>query len=173
MEDISTTWIAGQLVSFVALALCVIGFASKRDDRLFVLLIFANVAFAFQFALFGSWVASGITALIVLRVILVRRYKGNTIVMTALLAATILVTVLTWSGLRDLAALAAGVLGTYGMFMLEGIPMRLLLAAAAFCWVLSNAFVGSIGGTAAESLILLTNAITIARLARERHVPVH
>ena len=74
-----------------------------------------------------------------------------------------------WTG----AALAAGVLGTYGMFMLEGIPMRLLLAAAAFCWVLSNAFVGSIGGTAAESLILLTNAITIARLARERHVPVH
>ena len=173
MEYVSTSWIAGQLVSLIALALCVIGFASKRDDRLFVLLIFANVAFALQFALFGSWVASGITALIVLRVILVRHYKGNLGVMAALLIATMIVTVFTWHGLRDLAALAAGVLGTYGMFMLEGIPMRLLLAAAALCWVLSNAFVGSIGGTIAESLILLTNAITIGRLARERRAAVY
>ena len=54
------------------------------------------------------------------------------------------------------------------MFMLEGIAMRWLLAVAAFCWVISNLLVGSIGGTLAESLILVTNLITIVRLYRAR-----
>jgi O-antigen ligase len=76
----------GQAVSLVALALCIVGFASKRDDRLFVLLLFANVAFAAQFALFGSWVAAGISALIVLRIALVRRFRRNLAIILGMLA---------------------------------------------------------------------------------------
>ena len=41
---------------------------------------------------------------------------------------------------------------------------RWLLAVAAFCWVISNLLVGSLGGTLAELLILVTNLVTIARL---------
>ena len=46
----------------------------------------------------------------------------------------------------------AGLIGTYGMFMLAGIPMRWLLAVAAFCWVVSNLLVGSLGGTLARTM---------------------
>lgn len=162
---VAREWL-GQGVSLVALALCVAGFASQRDDRLFVLLLFANVAFATQFALFQSWVAAGISALIVLRIALVRRYPGNVAVMAGVLVATLAVALLTWSGPRDVPALLAGLLGTWGMFMLRGIAMRAVLAAAAFCWVISNLLAGSIGGTLAETLILLTNLITIWRLRR-------
>ncbi|WP_136248345.1 YgjV family protein [Halomonas borealis] len=156
----------GQGVSLVALALCVAGFASRRDDRLFALLLVANLAFAAQFALFQSWVAASISALIVLRIALVRRYPGNGAVMAAMLAATLVVAALTWSGWRDVPALLAGLLGTYGMFMLRGIAMRALLAAAACCWIISNLLAGSIGGTLAETLILVTNLITVWRLRR-------
>ncbi len=52
-------------------------YISKRDDRLFVLLPFANVAFATQFALFPSWVAAGISALTVLRIALVRATRAT------------------------------------------------------------------------------------------------
>jgi len=76
-DDLSIRWLAGQAFGLIALALCVAGFASKRDDRLFFLLLFANVAFALQFVMFRSWVAAAIAALIVLRIHLVRRYKGN------------------------------------------------------------------------------------------------
>lgn len=168
MDDLSLRWLAGQAVSLVALALCIAGFASKRDDRLFVLLIFANVAFALQFALFESWVAAGIAALIVVRVTLVRRYRGSVGVMLAVLAATLAVAWLTWQGPRDVPALAAGVLGTVGMFMFAGIAMRGLLAIAAFCWIVSNVWAGSVGGTLAEGLILVTNLVTMVRLARDR-----
>lgn len=167
MEELSLRWLAGQGVSLVALALCVIAFASKRDDKLFVLLLFANVAFATQFALLESWVAAGISALIVVRIALVRRFPRHRALMVGMLFATLAVAVLTWSGPRDLPALAAGLLGTWGMFMLRGIAMRVTLAVAAFCWVLSNLLAGSIGGTLAESLIFVTNVVTILRLRRD------
>lgn len=171
MEDLSARWLLGQTVSLVALALCVAAFASRRDDRLLLLALFANVAFAVQFALFQSWVAAGISALIVLRIALVRRFPGNATVMTAMLIATAVVAALTWNGPRDIPALAAGLLGTYGMFMLRGIPMRAMLAGAAFCWIISNALAGSFGGTLAETLILATNLITIWRIRRRAHDP--
>lgn len=167
MEELSLRWLAGQGVSLVALALCVIAFASKRDDKLFVLLLFANVAFATQFALLESWVAAGISALIVVRIALVRRFPRHRALMVGMLLATLAVAALTWSGPRDLPALAAGLLGTWGMFMLRGIAMRVTLAVAAFCWVLSNLLAGSIGGTLAESLIFITNVVTILRLRRD------
>ncbi|RAR59814.1 inner membrane protein [Onishia taeanensis] len=170
MEEISPTWLLGQGVSLVALALCLVAFASKRDDKLFVLLLFANVAFAAQFALFGSWVAAGISALIVLRIALVRRFPRNVRLMLGMLLATLAVAMLTWSGPRDIPAVAAGLLGTWGMFMLRGIAMRAALAVAALCWVASNLLAGSIGGTIAESLIFVTNVITIIRLRRDAHL---
>jgi hypothetical protein len=36
-EEMSYTALAGQIVSLIALGFCIVGFASKRDDRLMVL----------------------------------------------------------------------------------------------------------------------------------------
>lgn len=168
MEEFSLRWIAGQAVSLVALGLCIFAFASKRDDRLLVVLIFANVAFALHFVLFESWVAAGVTALIVLRIILVRRFKGSWLLLALLLTASLAMAMLTWQQPIDILPLTAAVLGTVGMCMLHGIPMRLFLAGAALTWTLNNFLIGSIGGTLAEAIILITNLVTIARLARER-----
>ncbi|WP_242634368.1 YgjV family protein [Marinobacter salicampi] len=166
LENMTYAEIAGQAVSLVALGFCVAGFASKQDDRLMVLLISANVAFALQFALFGSWTAAALTLLVIVRISLARRYKGKVGVMLLVLLACLVVAALTWRDLTDVFPLAAAVLGTVGMFMLRGIPMRIVLAGAAFAWMLNNIVIGSVGGTLAEGLVLLTNLITIHRLAR-------
>lgn len=168
MEDISLRLIAAQAVSLIALALCIAAFASKRDERLLVLLIFANVAFAVHFVLFESWVAASVTVLIVLRVILVRRFKGSWLTMSLLLAANAIMAMLTWQGPLDMLPMTAAVLGTVGMFMLHGIPMRFFLGGAALIWTIYNLLIGSIGGTLAEAIILVTNFITISRMARDR-----
>lgn len=157
---------AGQVVSLIALGFCIAGFASKRDDRLMVLLISANVAFALQFALFGSWTAAALSALVIVRIVLARRYPRSIPVMLLVLAASLVAAVLTWRSMVDLCAVAAAVLGTVGMFMLRGIPMRLMLAGAAIAWMLNNILIGSIGGTIAEAMVLATNVITIIRLVR-------
>lgn len=168
MEEFSLRLVAGQFVSLIALALCILAFASKRDERLLALLIFANVAFAVHFVLFESWVAASITALIVLRIILVRRFKGNWWVMSLMLAASMVAAMLTWQRPLDVLPLTAAVLGTVGMFILYGIPMRLFLAGAALAWTLNNLMIGSIGGTLAEAIILVTNLNTVGRMARDR-----
>lgn len=162
--------IVGQIVGLIALGLCIAAFANKRDDRLLLIFIFANVAFAGQFFLLGGWVAGAISCLIVLRILLVRRFKQSQFVMGTMLAATGLVAFLTWQGPLDTVPLVAGLIGTYAMFMLRGIPMRVLLAIAAACWMLANYLSGSLGAFIAEGLILVTNTVTIFRIYRERPV---
>lgn len=156
--------VIGQIIGLIALGLCIVAFANKRDDRLLFILILANIAFAAQFFLLGGWVAGAITCLIVLRILLVRRFKKNWFVMATMLVATGLAAYLTWQGPLDSVPLLAGLVGTYAMFMLDGIPMRLLLAVAAACWMLANYLTGSVGAFVAEGLILITNAVTIYRL---------
>lgn len=159
---------AGQCFGLVALLLCLLAFASKQDERLLVVLILANVAFALQFLCFGSWTAAALTVLVIVRIALARRYPGHQGVMVAVLAASGVASLLTWQGWADLPAIVAMVLGTVSMFLLRGIPMRVVLGLAALAWLLSHALVDAVGGTVAEALVVITNAITIWRLVRDR-----
>ncbi len=51
---------------------------------------------------------------------------------------------------------------------MRGIAMRFFLGLAAFAWMLNNLLIGTIGGTLAEGLIVVTNIITIIRLVRAK-----
>lgn len=156
----------GQICGLVALAFCIAGFANKNDDRLMVLLISANVAFALMFAFFESWTASALTVLVIVRITLARKYQGNWPIMLAMLAVNLVVAWVTWKSPTDVFPLAAAVFGTVAMFMLRGIPLRIVLGLAALCWMLNNLVIGSVGGTLAEGMVLVTNIITIIRLYR-------
>lgn len=158
--------LTGQLVSLSALVFCLIAFASRQDQRLMRWLLAANVAFALQFALFESWTAALLTLVVILRIVLAQRYPGNRWLLLLILSLNFAGAWWTWQNWHDLFALMAGTLGTLGMFLLRGIPMRLVLGAAALCWMMSNILIGSIGATLAEGLVCLTNAITIWRLRR-------
>lgn len=170
LDDLTWQVAAGQGLSLVALALCIWAFSSKHDDRLLAILISANVAFAAHFALLGGWTAAAITALIVVRIVLARRFKGSVVLTVALLAANGAAAALTWQGPLDVLPLTAAVLGTIAMVLLHGIGMRLMLAGAALAWTLNNLVLGSIGGVLAEGLILTTNLVTIARIVRDRRL---
>lgn len=167
-EEVRT--LAGQGFGFAALLLCMLAFASKRDERLMLWLISANVAFALQFFSLGSWTAGALTLLVILRIVLARRFPGSVPVMITVLAISGAAAVVTWRGWEDLASVVAMLLGTVGMFLFRGIAMRVLLGLAACAWLTSHALVGSVGGVLAETLVLATNAVTIYRLlvARRR-----
>ncbi|PAU80718.1 hypothetical protein CK501_09920 [Halovibrio salipaludis] len=168
LADMTALEIAGQLVALISLGFCIAGFASTRDDRLMLLLIGANVAFALQYALFQSWTAAALTVLVILRIRLAQRFQGNVAVMLGMLAVSGVAAVLTWQSWIDLFPMTAMVLGTVGMFMLRGIPMRLFLAGAGLAWMGNNIAIGSVGATLAEALVVATNFVTILRLQRMR-----
>ncbi|MFG6665811.1 YgjV family protein [Halomonas sp. HNIBRBA4712] len=168
MESLTSLALVGQLCGFAALVLCVAAFANRNDDRLMALLISANVAFLLQFAFLGSWTAAALTALVIVRIALARRFPGSLKVMAGVLAVSAVAAALTWQSAIDAFAVAAMALGTLGMFLLRGISLRVFLGLAAFCWMMNNLLIGSIGGTLAEALVVITNLITIARLVRAK-----
>lgn len=168
LDSLTYVDLAGQFFGLLALVICLVAFASKNDDRLLVLLISANVAFALQFAFFSSWTAAALTVLVIGRIILARRYVGSQWVMWAVLVANLVAAALTWRDWVDVLPLTAATLGTIAMFLLRGIPMRIMLGLAALAWMLNNLAIGSIGGTLAEGMIFVTNVITIIRMARAK-----
>lgn len=168
MDAYNMTWIAAQLVGFVALGFIIAAFASRQDDRLLLYLIFANVAFAVHFLLFGEAVAAGMSGLVVVRIWLARRFPRRQGIMWLVLAATAAVAMATWQSWHDLFPLLAATFGTLAMFLLRGLPMRSLLAGVALCWLANALIIGSIGGAIAELLALGTNLLTIWRIQRSR-----
>lgn len=168
LDSLTHADLAGQFFGLLALVICLVAFASKSDDRLLVLLISANVAFALQFAFFSSWTAAALTVLVIARIMLARRYVGSQWVMWAVLVANLVAAALTWRDWVDVLPLTAATLGTVAMFLLRGIPMRIMLGLAALAWMLNNLVIGSIGGTLAEGMIFVTNVITIIRMARAK-----
>lgn len=168
LENLDMHALAGQFFGLVALVMCLLAFANKDDDRLMILLISANVAFVLQFVFFASWTAAALTALVIVRIMLARRYRGNKAVMSGVLALSGIATLLTWQSLHDIFPLMAMVLGTAGMFLLSGIAMRAFLGLAALAWMINNLLIGSIGGSVAEGLVVVTNIITIIRLTRAK-----
>ncbi len=51
--------------------------------------------------------------------------------------------------------------------------MRIGFLLGAVCWLTNNIMVGSIGGVLLEATLLLTNLLTIFRLARDGQRTVH
>ncbi|HCL12817.1 MAG TPA: YgjV family protein, partial [Alteromonas sp.] len=64
----------------------------------------------------------------------------------------------------DLFPIMGTCIGTYALFCLSGIKMRLAFICGAICWLTNNILVGSIGGTLLEMTLLMVNCFTIWRL---------
>jgi hypothetical protein len=73
----------------------------------------------------------------------------------------------------ELLSVMAICFATWGMFMMQGIGMRLFLLCGTLSWLANNILCGSIGGTVMDVLIATANIVTIAKLcmarARERN----
>jgi len=63
--------------------------------------------------------------------------------------------------------LLASCIGTLALFLLSGIRMRLVMLLGTGCWLVNNILSGSIGGTALELVILVTNLRTIFTLRQQ------
>ncbi|MCU8536060.1 YgjV family protein, partial [Vibrio vulnificus] len=72
----------------------------------------------------------------------------------------------------ELWPIVGTVIGTYSLFVLSGIRMRIGFLAGATCWLINNILVGSIGGTLLEMTVIIMNLITIYRLYRQPLLPV-
>jgi hypothetical protein len=152
-----------QLFGYAAFVLGVMSFLQK-DDRRFKLYMSAEcLAYVLHFALLGNPTAVASSVISVSRSVL-SLYTKAAWVAFALVALNL---ALGWHLVEvwwNWLPLLASCIGTLALFLLSGIRMRLIMLLGTGCWLVNNILSGSIGGTALELVILITNLRTIYAL---------
>ncbi len=156
-----------QCVGYVAFVLGVGSFL-QTDDRRFKLYMAGEcVAYMAHFALLGNPTALASSAVSTVRTLLALRTKSYWVA-AAVVSANLGFGLTIASKWSDWLPLMASCLGTLALFILQGIRMRLLMLCGTCLWIANNLIAGSIGGTALEIVVAITNITTILRMAQHR-----
>lgn len=163
----SLDWLApAQLVGYLAFVLGVGSFL-QADDRRFKLWMTGEcLAYVGHFALLGNPTAVASSLISTARSLLALKTRSPWVA-AAVVAANVGFGLMVAERPSDWLPLGASCLGTLALFLLQGIPMRLVMLCGTGLWVANNLIVGSIGGTALELVVAAVNATTIVRLWRQ------
>ncbi len=156
-----------QALGFVSFALGVSTFYQKDDRKLKVIMLIFNLNHLLHYLLLGSMTSALSAALSALR-------TGSAIYTSSKYVAALFIVLGLGLGLIladnwwDMWPIFGTVIGTYAVFMLQGIAMRVAFIIGAVCWLINNIIVGSIGGTLLEMTLLTVNCTTIYRLLKDK-----
>ncbi|MCU8272643.1 YgjV family protein [Vibrio vulnificus] len=160
-----------QALGFLSFGLGISTFYQKNDRHLKILMLVFNLNHLLHLLLLGSML-SALSALL-------SALRTTTSIFTSskwVAAIFILIGIVSGLGMAEhwweLWPIVGTVIGTYSLFVLSGIRMRIGFLAGATCWLINNILVGSIGGTLLEMTVIIMNLITIYRLYRQPLLPV-
>ncbi|MGQ8367152.1 YgjV family protein [Glaciecola sp. 1036] len=152
-----------QAIGLLSYFLGILTFFQHDDKKLKVTMLVMNLNHALHFILLGATVSCLSALLSALR-------TGLSIYIRSAWLAWIFIFIAVISGVVmadhwfELFAILGVCIGTYALFCLHGIKMRIAFLLGAFCWLTNNILVGSIGGTLLELTLIAVNLNTIRRL---------
>ncbi|HBN6294874.1 permease [Vibrio parahaemolyticus] len=161
------TSILAQALGVISFGLGFSVFYQKNDRHLKILMLIFNLNHLLHFLLLGSMVSALSALLSALR-------TTTAIFVSSKRVAAVFIVISLVSGFwvaeqwRDLWPIIGTVIGTYSVFCLSGIRMRIGFLLGASCWLTNNILVGSIGGTLLEMTVIVMNLLTIYRLHRQQ-----
>lgn len=157
--------IIAQAFGFLSLILGISTFYQRDDRRLKMVMLIFNLNHLLHYFLLGSIVSAFSALLSVFRTAL--SIKSSSKVVAFIFIG---ITVVTGMSLADelwqLWPVLGSAIGTYTLFVLKGIKMRIGFLLGGCCWLTNNILVGSIGGTLLEMTAITMNLITIYRLTK-------
>ncbi len=156
-------YILAQALGFVSYGLGVFCFYQRDDRRLKIIMLIMNLNNTVHFLLLGAATASLGSILSVFRTGLALKTSKKSVAMVFILF-TLLLGYAVADSWQDALPIIGTSIGTYALFCLNGIKMRLTLLCGTLCWLSNNILVGSIGGTMLEITLLIINTSTIRRL---------
>jgi Bacterial inner membrane protein len=154
---------AAQCVGYAAFLLGVSAFLQKSDRRLKFLNGSQCVFYGAHFAMLANYPASASLVVSASRSFLSIKTRSLGLA-CVMLSANIAVGFLLSHSRAAWLPVIGGCAATLALFLLRGIPMRLLLLLSTLCWLSNNILSGSIGGTMLELTIATTNLWTMTRL---------
>ncbi|MBK5959528.1 hypothetical protein CCR97_15130 [Rhodoplanes elegans] len=156
-----------QIAGYVSFVLGMIAFMQTRDRPLKLFNGAQCIAYAVHFLMLGNIPAAATAAVSAVRSFLALRTRSPllAVAVVVVLVAIGSQVVTHWTGWLPVAASS---FGTLAMFLLRGIPMRLVMLGCCLMWLANNLLSGSIGGTLLETAIALAMVSTIVRMVRAR-----
>ncbi|OYU43140.1 MAG: hypothetical protein CFE44_20045 [Burkholderiales bacterium PBB4] len=159
-------WLSpAQCFGYLAFVLGVGSFLQTDDRRFKLWMVGECLAYVVHFSLLGNPTAVASSLVSVVRSALALRTKSVWVAL-AVVVVNIGLGLALVKQPSDWLPLVASCLGTLALFLLQGIPMRLVMLCGTGMWIANNVIVGSIGGTALEVTIAVVNLVTIVRMAR-------
>ncbi|MGL1957271.1 MAG: YgjV family protein [Colwellia sp.] len=165
------TYLFAQALGFVSYGLGIFCFYQRNDKNLKIIMLIMNLNNTIHFALLGAATASLGSLLSVFRTGLALK-TSNKLVAIIFIIISILFGYFISDSYQDFFPILATCIGTYALFFLNGIKMRIAFILGALCWLTNNILVGSIGGTLLEITLLIVNGNTIRRLYFSDKTPV-
>jgi hypothetical protein len=154
-----------QAVGLLAFGVGITAFWQRDDQRFRMQLTAFSGIICAHFFLMGAPAAGLSAALSGVRTLVSTRTR-NLAVMLGFMLVVWLVGLPKVSEPMQLLALIGTTLGTFGLFRLQGVPLRLCMLTGTLCWLAHNIWLGSIGGSLIEVSFLVVNGITMVRLLR-------
>lgn len=156
-----------QAVGFISFALGIFAFYQRDDKKLKVVMLIFNINHLLHFLLLGS-IISALSALLSAIRTAMAIYVSSRVVATIFICISLASGVLLAQSVWELWPILGMIIGTYSIFVLKGIQMRIGFLIGAICWLINNILVGSIGGTLLEASLICVNVATILRLLLEQ-----
>ncbi|MDC7789413.1 YgjV family protein [Rhodoplanes sp. TEM] len=156
-----------QIAGYAAFVLGMAAFLQTSDRPLKLLNGLQCIAYAIHFFMLGNIPAMATAIVSAARSFLALRTTSPllAVVVVAILLAIGSQVVTHWTGWLPVAASS---FGTLAVFLMRGIPMRLVMLACCLMWLANNVLSGSIGGTLLEGAIAVAMTSTIVRMVRAR-----
>ncbi len=162
-----------QAIGIIASGMAIFAFSHKSDKRFKIIIAMAAFTFALHFFLLGAYVGAAVNLINSLRAGLSLRFHNSNIIMIGFILVYLVAGVFGYQNPQDVLAVLSGCLGTFGMYKLSGIKLRVCLGISSVSWLIHDSLYRSIGGVATELFIQATNAITIFRLHRDKKKKEH
>ena len=159
-------WIA-QAVGLVSYVLGISTFYQKNDKRLKMMMVIFNLNHMVHYLLLGAITSAVSSVLSACRSTLSVKFSSPTLAY-GFIACNVLIGLYIVDNPLGWLPIIGTSIGTYAMFCLQGIRMRIAFIVGATFWLLNNILVGSWGGMLLESTLLTVNVLTIYRLYRTR-----
>lgn len=153
----------GQFFGLMSFALGVYCFFQRDDRKLKIFMFLLQLNNCIHFALLAAPTAVLSSLLAVVRTGLSLKTSSQLVAWFFILVSLGLGWVMAdvWV---DMLPVFGSCVGTYALFCLTGIRMRLAFLVGACLWLANNIVVGSIGGTLLEVTLISVNSSTIVRL---------
>lgn len=154
-----------QLLGWAAFVFGVASFAQTSDARFKKLMALECLAYVLHFGLLGQWTACASATVSLGRSLAAVRYPYKAVgwFFMALSVACGLWLYTSWVSWLPITA---SVLGTFALYFLKHVRMRLVMLSGTVLWLIHNAWVGSAGGTLLEGVLCIVNLITLVRMIR-------